>query len=240
MGIYGGYSSHIVVPAGDLCVIDDKKGRPLEQFAVIADAVTSPYQAAVRADVKAGDYTIVLGGTGGLGVYATQILAAMGAKEVVVIARNKQKLERAMSYGATHTISTVDLDARGVRDAFRAYSKENKLPNFGWKIFEWTGSADGQAIGLELLSFVGTLVIAGYGMQKNEYQLSRLMGFDADIRGTWGCLPEYYPTVLNMVLDGKIQIEPFIETRPMSQIQQAFDDVHKGGLDKRIVLIPDF
>ncbi|UCD08564.1 MAG: 6-hydroxycyclohex-1-ene-1-carbonyl-CoA dehydrogenase [Dehalococcoidales bacterium] len=239
-GIYGGYSSHIVVPSEDLCVIDDKKGRPLEQFAVIADAVTSPYQAATRAGVKPGDYTIVLGGTGGLGVYATQILAAMGAKEVVVIARNQEKLERAMKYGATHTISTVDKSARYVRDEFRAYSKENKLPNFGWKIFEWTGSEAGQAIGLELLSFVGKLVIAGYGMQKNEYQLSRLMGFDADIMGTWGCLPEYYATVLKMVQDEKVAIDPFIETRPMSQIQQAFDDVHKGGLDKRIVLLPDF
>jgi 6-hydroxycyclohex-1-ene-1-carbonyl-CoA dehydrogenase len=240
MGIYGGYSSHIVVPSEDLCIIEDRKGRPLEQFAVIADAVTSPYQAAMRAELKPGDYTIVLGGTGGLGVYATQIISAMGAKEVVVIARNKQKLERAMNYGATHTISTIDLDARGVRDAFRAYSKENKFPNYGWKIFEWTGSADGQAIGLELLSFVGTLIIAGYGMQKNEYQLSRLMAFDADIRGTWGCLPKYYPVVLNMILEDKIAIEPFIEARPMSQIQQAYDDVHKGGLDKRIVLIPDF
>ena len=77
-------------------------------------------------------------------------------------------------------------------------------------------------------------------MQKNEYQLSRLMGFDADIMGTWGCLPEYYSTVLKMVMDGKIEIEPFVETRPMSQIQQAYDDVHNGGLDKRIVLLPDF
>ncbi|MFC2070568.1 zinc-binding dehydrogenase, partial [Chloroflexota bacterium] len=168
------------------------------------------------------------------------ILSAMGAKEVVVIARNQQKLERAMEYGATHTISTVDKSARDVRDAFRAYSKENKLANYGWKIFEWSGAAPGQEIGLELLSFVGVLVIAGYGMQKNEYQLSRLMAFDADIKGTWGCLPEFYPIVLKMVLDKKIEIEPFIETRPMSQIQQAFEDVHKGGLDKRIVLIPDF
>ena len=240
MGIYGGFSSHIVVPSVDLCVINDRKGKPLEQFAVVADAVTSPYQAAMKAGVKPGDYTIVLGATGGLGVYATQILAAMGAKEVVGIARNPQKLERAMKYGATYTISTVDKSARDVRDAFRAYSKEKGLPNFGWKIFEWTGTAAGQEIGLELLSFVGTLVIAGYGMQKNEYQLSRLMGFDADILGTWGCLPKYYPTVLNMVLDGKVAVEPFIEMRPMSRIQQSFEDVHKGGMDKRIVLIPDF
>jgi 6-hydroxycyclohex-1-ene-1-carbonyl-CoA dehydrogenase len=239
-GIYGGFSSHIVVPFDDLCVIGDKKGLPLESFAVIADAVTSPYQAAMRAEVKPGDLTIVLGGTGGLGVYATQILSGLGAKEVVVIARNPQKLERALKYGATHTISTIDKSSRDVRDAFRSYCKEKGYPVYGWKIFEWTGTGPGQEIALELLSFVGVLVIAGYGMQKNEYQLSRLMGFDADIKGTWGCLPQYYPEVLKMVLDKKIQIEPFIETRPMSQIQQAFDDVHKGGLDQRIVLIPDF
>mgnify|MGYP001396231568 FL=1 len=77
-------------------------------------------------------------------------------------------------------------------------------------------------------------------MQKNEYSISRLMAFDAEIKGTWGCLPKYYPAVLKMVLEKKIQIEPFVETRPMSQIQKAFEDTHKGGLEKRIVLIPDF
>ena len=53
------------------------------------------------------------------------------------------------------------------------------------------------------VSFVGTLVVGGYGMQRTEYQLSRLMAFDADIRGTWGCLPKYYPAVLKMVLKKK-------------------------------------
>lgn len=240
MGIYGGFSSHIVVPSEDLCVIDDKKGTPLEHFAVIADAVTSPYQAAVRANVQPGDNTIVLGATGGLGVYATQILRAMGANEVVAIARNQKKLDRALEFGATHSISTLDKDNKAIRNEFRAYTKEKGLPSYGWKIFEWTGSAAGQSIGLDLLTFVGTMVIAGYGMQKNEYQLSRLMAFDADIKGTWGCLPEYYPVVLKMVQDKKIDIEPFIETRPMSAILESFNEVHSGGLEKRIVLTPDF
>jgi 6-hydroxycyclohex-1-ene-1-carbonyl-CoA dehydrogenase len=240
MGIYGGFSSHIVVPAQDLCVIPDRKGIPLANLAVIADAMTSPYQAAVRAGLKPGDLVIITGVTGGLGVYATQICAALGAKEVVGIARNPEKLKRALKFGATHVISSVDKSPRDIRDAFRTYCKEKGLPGYGWKIFEWTGTAGGQAIALELLSFIFTLVIAGYGMQKNEYQLSRLMAFDADILGSWGCLPKYYSEVLKMVLDGKIQIEPFIETRPMSQIQQAFEDAHRGGLERRIVLTPDF
>ena len=241
MGIYGGFSSHIVVPAVDLCVVKERKGIPLSHMAVIADAATSPYQAAMRAELKPGDLAIIIGATGGLGVYATQICKALGAKEVVGIARNPQKLERSLKYGATHVISSMGKDARAVKDEFRAYCKTKGIPsNYGWKIFEWTGTAEGQAIGLELLSFVGVLIIAGFGMQKNEFSLSRLMAFDADIKGTWGWLPKYYPEVLKMVLDGKVEIEPFVETRPMSQIQQAFEEVHKGKTEKRVVLTPDF
>jgi 6-hydroxycyclohex-1-ene-1-carbonyl-CoA dehydrogenase len=241
MGIYGGFSSHIVVPAEDLCLVPDRNGVPLSHFAVVADAATSPYQAAMRAGVGPGDLTIITGITGGLGVYAAQICRALGAKAVIGIARNPEKLKRALEYGATHVISSVNKSPRDIRDEFRAYCKESGLPsNYGWKIFEWTGTAEGQAIGLELLSFIGKLLICGFGMQKNEYSLSRLMAFDADILGSWGCLPKYYPQVLDLVLKGKIEIEPFIETRPMSQIKQAFEDAHKGGLTRRIVLTPDF
>ena len=241
MEIYGGFSSHIVVPAEDLCLVSRRDGVPLSHFAVIADAATSPYQAAMRAEVKPGDLTIIIGITGGLGVYAAQICKALGAKEVIGIARNPDKLKRALDYGATHVISSVDKSPRDIKNEFRAYCKEKGVPsNYGWKIFEWTGTGEGQAIGLELLSFIGKLIICGFGMQKNEYSLSRLMAFDADILGSWGCLPKYYPEVLDLVLKGKIEVESFIETRPMSQIQQSFEQAHKGGLTKRIILTPDF
>lgn len=240
MGIYGGFSSHIPVPSADLCIIEDRKGIPLEHFAVVADAITSPYQAAKRGDIKSGDRVVVTGATGGIGVYMTQIVAAMGAKEVVAIARNKEKLERSLKFGATYALSTMDKNIKEIRDEFRAYCKEKGLPAHGWKIFECTGSKMGQEIGLELLSFVGKMIVVGYGMHKVEYMLSRLMAFDAEIIGTWGCLPKYYPEVLQMVLEGKIKVEPFIELRPMNQIEQAFKESHSGKLMKRVVLIPDF
>lgn len=233
MGIYGGFATHIPVPSEDLCFIEDRKGVPLENFAVVADAITSPYQAAKRADLQEGDHVVIIGATGGLGVYMTQIAAAMGAKEVIAIARNKEKLERSLKYGATYALSTLDKSTKDIRNDYRAYCKEKKLPGYGWKIFECTGSKMGQEIALELLSFVGKMIVVGYGMHKVEYMLSRLMAFDAEIIGTWGCLPKYYNDVLKMVLDGKIQVEPFIEMRPMSQIEEAFKDSHSGRLMRR-------
>ena len=240
MGMYGGFSTHIPVPAANLCVVEDRGDMPLEVLSVVADAITSPYQAAMKADVQEGDHVIIIGATGGIGVYMTQICAALGAKEVIGIARNKEKLDRALDFGATHTISTLDQSIKEIRDSFRAYSKEKKLPNFGWKIFECTGAKAGQEIGLELLSFVGKLVIVGFGMQKVEYMLSRLMAFDAEIIGTWGCLPQYYNDVFKMIMDGKIKVDPFVELRPMSQIQTSFEESHSGKLFKRVVLVPDF
>jgi len=43
-----------------------------------------------------------------------------------------------------------------------------------------------------------------------------------------------------MCLDGRIKLGPFVETRPMSQIAQVFDDAHHGKLKKRVILTPDF
>ncbi len=241
LGPYGGFSSHIPVPSQDLCVIEDTKGIALSHYAVVADAVTTPYQAAIRAEFKEGDLAVVIGATGGVGVYMTQMVKALGARFVVAIARNQEKLERSLKFGADAIINSKDKDAKTIQNEFRDICKANKLPhNWGWKIFEVTGTKAGQDIALTLLSFVGKLVVVGFGMAKNEYSISRLMAFDAEIIGTWGCLPKYYPVVLKMVQEGKIQIEPFLETRPMSQIKEAFEEAHSGNITRRIVLEPDF
>ncbi|OAT85306.1 6-hydroxycyclohex-1-ene-1-carbonyl-CoA dehydrogenase [Desulfotomaculum copahuensis] len=241
LGVYGGFASHIPVPAADLCVVPERKGIPLEYLAVVADAISTPYQAAKRADLKAGDRVVIIGAGGGVGSYMTQVTAALDAGVVIAIDQVAEKLERARQYGATHTINSRDKSIKEIRDEFRSYCKDNGLPaNYGWKIFECSGSRGGQEIGLELLSFVSKMIVIGYGMHKIEYMFSRLMAFDAELIGTWGCLPGYYPEVLKLVLEGRIKIEPFVEVRPMSTITGAFKEAHSGRLMKRIILTPDF
>jgi len=241
LGIYGGFSSHIPVPAEDLCVVENRSDFQLAELAVIADAVTTPYQACVRAGLKQGDNAVVVGVTGGVGSYMAQMAKAFGAKTVIGIGRNPARLERALKFGADYVINSTGKDGRAVRNEFRELCKAHGLPgNYGWIIFEVTGTAPGQEIALSLLSFIGKLIWVGFGMQKNEYNLSRLMAFDAEIIGTWGCLPKYYPKALELVLNETIRIKPFVELRPMSQIEEVFEQAHNRKLMKRVVLTPDF
>ncbi|OPY05307.1 MAG: L-idonate 5-dehydrogenase [Syntrophus sp. PtaB.Bin001] len=166
---------------------------------------------------------------------------ALGAKTVIGMARNPEKLQRALSYGCDFVISTQDKTSKDVAGEFSAIRKANGLPNVSWKIFEVSGTKAGQDLALDLLSFTGKMIVVGFGMAKNEYSISRLMAFDAEIIGTWGCLPEYYPIVLGMVQSKKIDIDPFVEVRPMSTIAATFDEIHKAGSPaKRVVLKPDF
>jgi 6-hydroxycyclohex-1-ene-1-carbonyl-CoA dehydrogenase len=110
----------------------------------------------------------------------------------------------------------------------------------GWKIFECSGSRAGQSLALALLSFVGKLVVVGFGAHELPFNLSRLMAFDAEIFGSWGCAPRAYPEVLQMCLDGRIEISPFVDLQPMSRIHQVFAAARNGELCRRVVLTPDF
>jgi len=239
IGIYGGFSSHIPVPSIDLCEIRNRGQIPLPHLSVVADAATTPFQAAKRADLDVGDNVIVIG-VGGVGQYMVQEAKALGAGTVVAIDIDEKRLQNMLSYGADFVINASGKGPRDVSGELKAIRKQNGLPGYGWKIFEVTGTKPGQETALSLLSFTGKLLIVGFGLQKVEYSISRLMAFDAEIIGTWGCLPEYYPQVLEMVLSGKIALEPFVQTRPMSSIAEAFEEAHKTPPDQRIVLTPDF
>ncbi len=241
LGIYGGFSSHIPVPSKDLCLVEDRGNFELAELAVVADAITSPYQACLRAELQDGDNVVVVGVTGGIGSYFAQLAKAFGAKTVIGIGRNPEKLQRALRFGTDFTINSTGKDAKTVRNEFRAICKANGLPhNYLWKVFEVTGSSPGQEMALSLLSFVGKLIIVGYSATMNQYMMSRLMAFDAEIIGTWGCPPTHYPKVLEWVLDGTIKIKPFVEVRPMSKIRESFEEAHAGKLMRRVVLTPDF
>jgi 6-hydroxycyclohex-1-ene-1-carbonyl-CoA dehydrogenase len=75
-------------------------------------------------------------------------------------------------------------------------------------------------------------------MDKVEVRLSNLMAFHARALGNWGCPPELYPAALELVLSGKVKVAPFVERRPLAEINQALEDVHAKKVSRRVVLVP--
>ena len=185
--VNGGFASHSVVPGSQLCVVDDLKDFNLWELGVIADAVTTPLQAAERADVKEGDVVVVIG-VGGIGTYGVQIAAARGAK-VIAVDIDQEKLDNIAEYGAAATVNVTGLDARATRKAVGGEAKTLGLPRHAWKVFEMSGTGPGQAAAFELLTFAGTVGFIGFTMEKIPVRLGKLMAFDATLFRQLGLLP---------------------------------------------------
>ncbi|MBV2263990.1 MAG: 6-hydroxycyclohex-1-ene-1-carbonyl-CoA dehydrogenase [Thauera sp.] len=238
--IQGGFASHIVVPARGLCAVDEQRlaaaGLKLADVSVVADAVTTPYQAVTQAGVEPGDVAIVIG-VGGVGGYAVQIANAFGAS-VVAIDVDPVKLELMSKYGAALTLNAREVTGRDLKKAIEAHAKANGLRTTRWKIFECSGSGAGQTNAYSLINHGATLAVVGFTMDKVEVRLSNLMAFHARALGNWGCLPEYYPPALDLVLDGRINLANFVERHPLAQINEVFEAAHAHKLTRRAILTP--
>ena len=265
--IQGGFASHIVVPARGLCEVDEARlaraRLTLAEVSIVADALTTPYQAVRRAgrmdDPHApvgrcppggrqpawerpgagfapGSLAIVVG-AGGVGGYCVQVAHAFGAT-VVAIDVDDAKLAAIAPHGAALTLNSRTLDVKAIKAAVAGFAKANGLRSTEWFIFECSGSAPGQLTAYSLLVHGATLSVVGFTMDKVELRLSNLMAFDARALGNWGCPPEAYPAALNLVLDGKVQIKPFVETHPLADINRVFAAVHSREIKKRAVLVP--
>jgi 6-hydroxycyclohex-1-ene-1-carbonyl-CoA dehydrogenase len=234
----GGFAEYIATPGRGLCLIEELGGYELSEFSVIADAVTTPYQAIVRSGLRSGDLAIVVG-AGGIGTYCIQIAAAFGAK-VVAIDVDDNKLSAVADHGADLTINSATTDFKTLRKSVRGHAKESGCTDHSWKIFECSGHPGGQQTAYGLLTHAATLLVVGFTLAKTELRLSNAMAFDATIQGTWGCKPELYPDALKLVTDQKIALKPFIDTYPMSQAPTILQDVADHKIAKRAILTPDW
>ena len=238
--IQGGFASHIVVPGRGLCEVDEQRlkaaGLTLAQVSIVADALTTPYQAVRRAGVTPGSLAIVIG-TGGVGGYCVQVARAFGA-QVVAIDVDDDKLAAIAQHGAALTLNARNFDAKALKAAVNAFAKNSGLRGTEWQIFECSGTAAGQLSAFALLVHGATLSVVGFTMDRVEIRLSNLMAFDARAMGNWGCPPEYYPAALELVLSGKVLLAPFVEQHPLDSINQIFPAMHHREIKKRTVLTP--
>jgi 6-hydroxycyclohex-1-ene-1-carbonyl-CoA dehydrogenase len=242
--VHGGFATHVRLPARGLCAVPDLAdpmhnpgGIALADLSVVADAVSTPYQAIVRSGLAPGDLAVFVG-AGGVGGFGIQVAAAMGAV-VIAIDVSRARLEQIAAHGASLTIDPSAIDLKELRKQVKAFAESRGVPTWRTKVFEASGTPKGQSTAFALLGHGGYLSVVGYTPQTVELRLSNLMAFDATAQGNWGCLPEHYPAIVDLVLQGRIALAPFVEHRPMASINDVFAELHAGGVTRRFILIPE-
>jgi 6-hydroxycyclohex-1-ene-1-carbonyl-CoA dehydrogenase len=235
--IDGGFATHVVVPAPPLVSLDDLPGTvDPRHLAVVADAVSTAYQAILRAGLEKGDAAFVVG-SGGVGGYAIQIARALGAR-VVALDVSADKLEVMSQHGAEKSVNVGGRAPKDVRKEVHGIAKEWGIPSLRWRIFECSGTPQGQTLAFTLLGQAATMVQVGFCAATVEVRLSNLMAFDATIHGSWGCPPEAYGPVLELIYSGAVKLAPFVDHAPMSRVNEVLDDMAHHRLGRRIVFDP--
>ena len=234
----GGFATHVLLPARDLCVVPEvlPQGLTLEMLSVVADAVTTPYEAIRRSRLGPDDVAVIVG-VGGVGGFGVQIAAALGAA-VVAIDIDRERLDLASQHGAGLVLDSSSMDLKSIKAALRSFTKESGRRGIGLKIYEMSGTPAGQISAFGLLDYGAYLAVVGFTPKSIEIRFSNLMAFDATARGSWGCPPDQYPAAMRLVLEGKVSLAPFVEFHALEEAPAVLEAVANHSIRRRVILQP--
>lgn len=224
----GAYAEFVVAPAAYCIPLPDE--IPLEEGAIIADAISTPYHAVKnRGRVVPGDCVVVVG-CGGLGMNLVQCALAFGAS-VVAVDANDAKLETAKRLGASAVLNPRSLD--------RPDKELKKLTGGGADVaFEAIGNPHTVRLAFDSVRRGGRLCVVGFCTEDVPLPLGKVMYYEIEIVGSLGCPPFEYPRLIELVRRGRIQLGSMVTAKmPLERINDAFDLLRRGeGL--RTVVLP--
>jgi D-arabinose 1-dehydrogenase-like Zn-dependent alcohol dehydrogenase len=102
----GAWAEYTVAQAVGLTPVPDNV--PLEQAAILADAVSTPYGAVVRTGKVGIGESVGVWGVGGVGTHIVQLARLVGAVPIVAVDVKPEVLERALALGADYAFDARD------------------------------------------------------------------------------------------------------------------------------------
>ncbi len=215
--INGGYAEYIAVPGKDLIPLP--KHLNLQDCSIIADALSTPYHAVVnRGEVKPGQIVSVFG-CGGVGINVVQFAVLAGAK-VIAVDLSDEKLEMAKKLGA---YATYNAKQEKVDKAIR------KATGGCDTAFEVIGNPKVMLQAMNTLKTGGRFVMVGYSAETMALPAARIMYREMEVRGSLGCRPVDYHSIVELVDQGRVALDKLISIRyPLEEVNKGFDDLREG------------
>ena len=229
----GGFAEYVVVEESQLVKIP--KDMPMDRAALLACGVITGFGAVVnRMEVKALSSVVVIG-TGGVGLNAIQGAAFVGAYPVIAVDVADNKLEAARAFGATHTVNGMKEDAiKSVKQLTSGIGAQY--------VFVTVGSVSAIRQGFSMTGPRGNAIIVGLPPAKDSLTLSPLEFIKDERTLTGGFMGSTKPSIdiprlVALYQAGQLKLDELVTGRyPLEKINEAIDSVEAGKALRNVIV----
>jgi aryl-alcohol dehydrogenase len=224
------FATHCLVPQRTAVKMD--KDLPLEKLGPLGCGVVTGAGGVIEAlKVGYGD-TIAVFGTGGVGLSAVMAAKLVGAKRIVAVDLNRERLELARELGATDCISA---DEEGVVEKARAVT--GRGVDF---TFNTTAVPQVHSWALEALAMNGTAGFVAAPRGDWAPQMFAMLAGGLQLRGILGGDAHpglFLPKLVEYWRQGRFPFDRLLSFYPFAEIERAFADARSGKAIKPVLLI---
>src|SRR6185369_4092810 len=210
----GGWAEYTVAQAFGLTRVPDNV--PLEQAAILADAVSTPFGAVVRTGKVGIGESVGVWGVGGVGTHIVQLARLVGGVPVIAIDIKPAILDRALELGADHALDASD---PGLRDTIAEITGGRMLD----VAFDAVGLKSTFEQALDCITVGGRLVGVGMSAESPSIGPTSMFGLTQKrVLGHLGYQNVDIETLAKLVSNGRLDL-----SRSISDIV-SLEDVRVG------------
>ncbi|MDQ3714686.1 MAG: S-(hydroxymethyl)mycothiol dehydrogenase [Actinomycetota bacterium] len=229
----GAFAEKTLVHSGQCTKVD--AAAPATAAGLLGCGVMAGLGAAINTgNVSRGD-TVAVFGCGGVGDAAIAGSRLAGARTIIAVDIDDQKLDWARGMGATHTINSTSTDAvQAIRDLTDGFGVDVAI--------DAVGHPDVYRQAFEARDLAGTVVLVGVPnpSAKLELPMIEVFGRGGALKSSWygDCLPSRdFPMLIDLYLQGRLDLDAFVsETIGLDDVEAAFDKMHHGGVLRSVVV----
>jgi D-arabinose 1-dehydrogenase-like Zn-dependent alcohol dehydrogenase len=223
----GGYADHLLVPH-PRCLFDIGSIPP-ERAAPLACSGITTFGALKKVGPLLTAEPVVIIGAGGLGLMSLGLHRAMGGKGAIVADIDPVKRQAALKAGAQAVIDAAAPDA--------AKQIIEATGGGAWAVIDFVGATRTVQLALDSLIKGGRLIVVGLFGGDLAVPLPSLPLRAITLQGSYvGSLTEM-AELLDLVRRKGVPDLP-VATRPLTQVNEALEDLKAGKVIGRLVLTP--
>ncbi len=174
-------------------------------------------------------FRLAIVGAGTMGALAVSAALRIGARDVLAIDVNDQRLETMRQLGASTTVNAVSAEA--LADALRVAGRGYDV------VLDASGSAAARQTAFDFCRPGGQVVLLGMGSQHSEVNFVASIRKEHRVVMSFAYTPADFRRSLDLLIAGEIDLTPWTVRMPLARGQEALDRMSRDpGVSLKMML----